>query len=257
MKSELQLFNNPEFGEVRMVEINGKPYAVGNDVAKILGYASPKDAVAQHCKGAVKHRLGVQTGIKRDGSPAIQNIAMAVIPEGDLFRLIVKAADQSINPDIKEMAERFERWIFDEVIPAIYKTGKYETDECKRMNAEARAKNAQVRKAQELIKLADHYAGQTFAQVLHSYATVELTGERLIPLPELKAKTYSATEIGEQLGVSANKVGRLTTAHNLKTDEYGIHVLDKAKGHNKEVQSFRYYDTIIPVLEAILSQQSA
>ena len=73
--------------------------------------------------------------------------------------------------------------------------------------------------------------------------------------PQLEQKTYTATQIGEQLGISANKVGKLTNAHNLKTEKYGIYVLDKARGHSKQVETFRYYDNVIPVLKSILESE--
>ena len=115
----LQNFNNTEFGLIRMIEIEGKPHAVGNDVAKALGYARPYEAVTTHCKGAVTYRV-LTDGGEQD---------MKVIPEGDIYRLIVKAADQSKNPAIKEKAERFERWVFDAVLPSIRKHGMYAKDE--------------------------------------------------------------------------------------------------------------------------------
>ena len=73
--------------------------------------------------------------------------------------------------------------------------------------------------------------------------------------PQLERKTYTATQIGEQLGISANKVGKLTNTHNLKTDKYGMRVLDKARGHSKQVETFRYYDNVIPVLKSILESE--
>ena len=79
-----------------------------------------------------------------------------------------------------------------------------------------------------------------------------LTGVYLGYRPQLEQKTYTATQIGEQLGISTNKVGKLTNAHNLKTDKYGMYVLDKARGHDKQVETFRYYDNVIPVLKGIL-----
>lgn len=114
--SDLQIFNNPEFGEVRWIELDGKPYAVGNDIAGALEYARPYEAVTAHCHGAVTYRVTDSLGREQDTK---------VIPEGDIYRLIVKAADQSKNPEIKAKAERFESWIFDEVIPTIRKTGTY------------------------------------------------------------------------------------------------------------------------------------
>lgn len=104
---ELKIFNNSEFGQVRTVEIDGKPYFVANDVARALGYSVPKDAVSRHCKGALKHRFLTEGGRQE----------MKIIPEGDMYRLITHSNLPS--------AERFESWVFDEVLPDIRKTGSY------------------------------------------------------------------------------------------------------------------------------------
>lgn len=105
--NELQIFDNPKFGSVRTIEENGKVLFCGNDVASALGYKSPKDAIANHCKGAVKRRLLTEGGRQE----------MSFIPEGDIYRL----AARSKLPG----AEEFERWIFDEVLPSIRKNGGY------------------------------------------------------------------------------------------------------------------------------------
>ena len=70
--------------------------------------------------------------------------------------------------------------------------------------------------------------------------------------PPVSQQTYSASEIGERLGISGNKVGRLTKAHNLKTDEYGIWVLDQSAHSSKQVTSFRYFESVVPVLNALI-----
>ena len=119
--NELQIFNNPEFGEIRTIEEDGKVLFCGSDVAKALGYKRPNDAISAHCRGTVKRRTGVQTGTKADGTPAIQNIEMLFIPEGDIYRLAAKSELPG--------AERFESWIFDEVLPSIRKHGAYMTPE--------------------------------------------------------------------------------------------------------------------------------
>ena len=102
-----QIFNNPEFGELRTIEEGDKIYFVASDAAKMLGYKRPADAVTAHCKGSVKRRLPTNGGTQE----------MKVIPEGDLYRLIANSELPS--------AERFESWVFDEVLPAIRKTGGY------------------------------------------------------------------------------------------------------------------------------------
>ena len=85
-----------------------------------------------------------------------------------------------------------------------------------------------------------------------AHATKELTGEFLLPLPKAERRTYSATEIGNQLGVSAHKIGTIANQRNLKTSEYGEWVVDKARHASKEVRSFRYYENVLPVMKAIL-----
>lgn len=106
--NELMIFSNEEFGEVRTVEINGKPYFMALDIARALGYSRPADAISAHCKGSVKHRVLTNGGEQE----------AKFIPEGDIYRLLIK----SQMPD----APRFESWVFDEVLPEIRKTGKYE-----------------------------------------------------------------------------------------------------------------------------------
>lgn len=105
--NELQIFNSPEFGDIRTVEIDGKPYFVGSDIAKALGYAIPHKAVQTHCKGVLKWNIPTSSG----------NQDVLVIPEGDIYRLIIRSKLSS--------AERFEHWVFDEVLPAIHHNGGY------------------------------------------------------------------------------------------------------------------------------------
>lgn len=106
--NKLQIFNSGEFGEIRTIEIDGKPYFVGTDVAKALGYNNPRDAVSRHCKGVVKHDTPTSSGVQ----------LMSYINEGDLYRLIMKSKLPS--------AEKFEAWVMDEVLPTIRKTGSYQ-----------------------------------------------------------------------------------------------------------------------------------
>lgn len=107
--NELRIFQNDEFGQVRTVDIDGKTYFVANDVAKALGYSNPSKATNDHCKNAIK-----EWGNDSLGRPA----EFKVIPEGDIYRLIIKSQLPS--------ADKFERWIFDEVIPSIRQTGGYQ-----------------------------------------------------------------------------------------------------------------------------------
>lgn len=105
--NELQIFNSGEFGEIRTIEIDGKPYFVGADVAKALGYSNPRKAILDHCKGVTKRDTPTSSGVQ----------LMSYINEGDLYRLIMKSKLPS--------AEKFESWVMDEVLPTIRKTGSY------------------------------------------------------------------------------------------------------------------------------------
>lgn len=231
--NELKVFNNPEFGKVRTITEHGKTLFCGNDVAKALGYKRPADAITAHCKGSVIRRLPTNGG-KQD---------MKFIPEGDIYRLAAKSELPG--------ADEFESWIFDEVLPSIRKTGQYTL----RPMTDYQMESIRVRKAQLLERLAKEYDG-TYRQVLQAHATKELTGEYLLPLPYIGEKTYSAQEIGEKLGISANKVGMLANRNHLKTKQYGAWVNDIAKNcPGKEVPSFRYYESVVPVLKTIISKQ--
>lgn len=108
--NDIQIFNNPTFGEIRTIVLDGQPWFVGRDIAKALGYARPDNAVTTHCKHSLKQ-----------GVPSLQSsdkeVEATVIPEGDMYRLISKSKLKS--------AEQFEEWVFDEVLPTIRKTGSY------------------------------------------------------------------------------------------------------------------------------------
>lgn len=79
--NEFEIFKNDEFGEVRIVMINDKPYFCGNDVAKALGYARPNNAISAHCRATLKQGIPI--------SGKIQDVNF--IPEGDVYRLIMKS----------------------------------------------------------------------------------------------------------------------------------------------------------------------
>ena len=109
--TNMEIFNNAEFGSVRIIEENGSFLFCASDVAKALGYSNVHSALQRHCKGVVKRDTVTSTrGIQ----------ALTYIPEGDVYRLIVHSKLPS--------AERFERWVFDEVLPALRRNGIYITD---------------------------------------------------------------------------------------------------------------------------------
>ena len=109
--NQMEIFKNPEFGSIRTFEQDGKVLFCGLDIAVALGYSNPRDALRRHCKGVVKRDTLTEGGPQQ----------LSFIPEGDVYRLIVHSKLPS--------AERFERWVFDEVLPSIRKHGAYITRE--------------------------------------------------------------------------------------------------------------------------------
>ncbi|WP_314587906.1 phage antirepressor [Paenibacillus terrigena] len=105
-----QIFNYGGI-EIRTLVIEEEPWFVANDVAAVLGYSRPRDAVSAHCKGAVKHRILTSGG----------NQEVNAISERDVYRLVMRSKLPS--------AEKFEEWVVSEVLPSIRKKGMYATDE--------------------------------------------------------------------------------------------------------------------------------
>ena len=110
-----QIFENKEFGKVRVMEYNGAPWFVASDVAKALGYERPADAVNIHCKKANKITQYCDSPDRVKTPP----INLNIIPESDVYRLVMR----SNLPG----AERFQDWVVEEVLPAIRQTGGYGT----------------------------------------------------------------------------------------------------------------------------------
>lgn len=216
---------------VRLVEISGEPHFVGKDVTEALGYANASDAMTKHCKGVAK-RYPLQT------AGGIQE--MRVLAEPDVLRLIVASNLPA--------AERFERWVFEDVLPSIRKNGSYTARTAK---AEQQTGLPEFRRARALelaTKTAERIAAQfpslsedsrrtLFAKVINPVA-----GTEILVLPRVEQKHYTAGEVGDMLGISANMVGRIANQHGLKTEENGQVRLDKSRHSVKQVESFVYND---------------
>ena len=104
----LQIFKNNNFGEIRTIKEGDKVLFCGRDVARALGYVNPSRDVIRHCKYIEKRCATDTVGRQQE---------ISFIPESDLYRLIVKSELPS--------SEQFEKWVFNEVLPSIRKTGSY------------------------------------------------------------------------------------------------------------------------------------
>lgn len=116
---QLQIFNNPDFGNVRTIEKEGNILFAASDVARALGYSNPRDAILKHCKsnGVAICDVGVLTGKRTDGTPVLQYVPMKFINTGNVYRLI--ASSKLPN------AVKFESWVFDDLVPNTLQNGGY------------------------------------------------------------------------------------------------------------------------------------
>ena len=133
--NELQIFNNEEFGSVRTITKDGKTYFVGNDVAKALGYSETAKAIRTHCKGVSEMDIPTNGGVQ----------TMKMITEGDIYRLVIKSQ--------LPQAEKFESWVFDNVLPSIRNNGGYISNQ-EKMTPEQIVANALI-VAQNIISQKD------------------------------------------------------------------------------------------------------
>lgn len=108
--NDLQIFNNPEFGEVRTVQIDGEPWFVGKDIAAALGYKNTRQAIATNVDSEDKgvHSLDTLKGTQE----------LTIINESGLYSLIFGSRLESVS--------RFKHWVTSEVLPALRKTGQYQ-----------------------------------------------------------------------------------------------------------------------------------
>lgn len=177
--NNIQIFKNNEFGEIRTIKENGKVLFCGSDVAKALGYQNTSKALSDHCKGVTKRYTPTQSGEQE----------MNFIPESDVYRLVFS----SKLPN----AERFTDWVTEEVLPAIRKTGKYESPAIRRHSMGE--VNAAARIITQTLKEAG-MAPQFRAVALKSlYTPIGVE----IPLTGITTdrRTYDATTIAKDLGI--------------------------------------------------------
>lgn len=122
----------------------------------------------------------------------------------------------------------------------------------KAREVEARLNNSRARVASTFLKVAQMTDLLEYKHICQQKAAEVLSGLPLLPMEEAKEITYSATDIGKMLGVSANKIGKIANQHNLKTPQYGKLFYSKSEHSCKEVETFRYYECAILKFREIL-----
>lgn len=180
MSQKIIPYNNSDFGELDILVEDGKELFPATESARILGYANPQEAIRTHCKG-VREILTPSAGGKQKKK---------FIPEGDLYRLIVRSNLPA--------AEKFEKWIFEEVLPSIRKTGSYST--APQLNVKALPSvNHAVSLLHKTFKVAGGNPVSLGNMVVSLYRGIG------VPVPALEAPVASifmtASQIADRLGI--------------------------------------------------------
>ena len=168
--NDLQIFSNPEFGQVRTVEIDGQPWLVGKDVAVALGYKNPRDALDRHVDDEDKN-----TVVNPDGNRGNPN--MVIINESGLYSLILSSK--------MPKAKAFKHWVTGEVLPAIRKNGVYESVKAQQHIEQLEATNAQLNAA--IAAVNDAKKNLAVARKNHDYF-VELRNKTKNLLADVRAQ---------------------------------------------------------------------
>lgn len=239
-----------------IIDVDGNPLFCGKDVCQILGYKDTVNAIKQHCCGVVKHH------------PIVDNLGRTqearFLTEPDLYRLIVGSQLPA--------AQEFEKWVFEEVLPAIRKTGWYEMQQVSRQPVPAEIAEREflvLKRMAELFGLTHNRALISANIALRKRTGIDFQAELDVELiAEDNSNYLLATEIGERLGLGT---GRKAARHaNLLLAEEGFQfknernewrptdkgrayavILDTGKAHHdgSMVQQLRWKESIISMLK--------
>lgn len=238
--NELMIFKNERFGSIRTTEINGEVWFVGKDVATALGYSNTRDALVNHVSGEDRNTVAIRDGNK--GNPN-----QVVINESGVYSLIFGSKLDS--------AKDFKHWVTSEVLPSIRKTGSYSIPQKSQQEIDNETRSLKLKEAEYWRSMGTEYAdNKTYKQILDAYSTKAVAGQFVLPLPKMEEKNYSATEVGNKLGISSKMVGKIANRLGIKVDgEYGKWYVDKSPYSNKEVNTFRYTDKAVRAIEKELA----
>lgn len=236
---------------VRVVEIDGDPWFAGKDVAESIGYVDPTNAIKQHCKGVVKHHpLQTAGGIQE----------VRIISEPDVLRLIVKSGLPS--------ADKFERLVFEEILPTIRKTGSYQAVGSPNVTPSALTPAKEFRALYGIARLIG--CDKPAAAISANQAVAKLTGTNMLALlghthleaENQEAQFFTPTELGERMGISARKLnllladagfqhkrGEVWEVMEAGRDFARIYDTGKRHGSGAPIQQIKWAATVLPLLK--------
>lgn len=216
--NDMQVFSNPEFGEVRTIEESGAILFCGSDVAKALGYTNPSKALNDHCRGDLTKRYPIVDALGRTQEAIF-------IPESDLYRLVFSSKLPT--------AEKFTDWVTKEVLPSIRKTGGYALpkDYPAALRALADAEEAKLRLLAE---------NQQQAQVIADFEPIRQYVDTIL---ESKG-TMATSQIAADYGLTAQKLNKILHEGGVQRNVNGqwlLYAKYMGKGYTKSktIQSIR------------------
>ena len=243
MNELVKVFENNEFGKIRIVMIGNEPYAVGKDVAEALGYSNPQKAIRDHVD---EEDRTVNESFTVNGTMPI------LINESGIISLALLSKLPSAKP--------YRRWVTSEVLPTIRKTGSYSVkqapaiDTVKQMRAEAMLRNSRVRQAKLLQELAQSAVTDTAKQIIVVQAANTVAGEKILSLPRANERaTITASELCKRYHLKetwATALGRKLNERLERNEDTGYNTQTVSERTHKEVKQWNWYvDKIIPVMD--------
>lgn len=195
---EIKIFNSPQFGEIRTIEVSGQPYFVGNDVALALGYAKPRNAIMQHVdnEDALKRGIPDNQGFTQETT---------LINESGVYSLVFSSKLPT--------AKAFKKWVTSEVLPTIRKTGGYLATKQDDTPEEIMARALTI--AQATLAKREERLKQLEAQAEQQKATIEIQTEEIKKAaPKVSyydnhlqsVNTQTSTQAAKQIGMDAEKL---------------------------------------------------
>ena len=240
--NEIQMFNNPEFGEIRSIQIDNEPWFVGRDIAAILGYSKPQNAITTHVDEDDALNWGITDNLGRKQPTTLIN-------ESGVYALIFGSK--------LDKAKAFKHWVTSEVLPQIRQTGGYAAPKQGDKMLDVQMLNARTANANIYVSLLQHIdtKSESYKSILMACAANTAAGQLVLPLPKCDfGMTYSASDIGRMFGISKQKVGRIANQNGIKSDQYGEYYHDIA-ANGRECDNFRYNESAVTWFSDFLKKE--
>lgn len=222
MNNNLKVFENEEFGSIRTLEINSKPYFVGKDVAEVLGYERPTKAIADRVDSEDKDEIPIQDSIGRMQKTPVIN-------ESGLYSLILSSKLPT--------AKKFKRWVTSEVLPSIRKTGMYATDELLNNPDLAIKAFTALKEEREKNKLLTEENAKK-QNLLNEISPKAEFAEHLID----DGRLITATEIAKDYGMTSRQLNSLLNEFKIQFKVNGRWVLHKQYADKDYAQTVSCFD---------------